>query len=219
MKVLKKPSYPESAPLSVSAENYATTSLLPAARADALAIAGQLCTGKTPHPLPLTLAFATPTSGLSVSRFSYETGLALCHLLSAPTLLVDLGGTPGELSRLYTQTYGSDSIATHAPWVIVGRTTLALARIEDPALPLLHAISSERFVAFLEFARTRFSVILLDVGALPDSVVGVLTASHCDGGVLCLRPGKTTLAEVETARTLFTQTNSKIFGFVFDEIS
>lgn len=222
MKVVKHLLHTESGLTPISEGNVVagtTTPPLPSARADALSLAGQLWAGKTSHTLPVTLLFASPTAGLSVSRFVYETGLALCHMLTAPVLLVDLGGSNGMLSRVYTRTHSSDSIATHAPWTIDGGTTFALARLIEPTLSLLTAVSSERFVSFLEFARTGFSAVLLDVGAVPDSVVGVLAASHCDGIVLCLRPGKSTLSEVEEARTLFAQANSKLLGFVFDEIS
>ena len=214
------PVEPDTAPIAGGNLMADTTSTpLPKARPDALSIAGQLCAARASHVPPLLLLFATPTIGLSASLLIYETGLALHYVVSAPVLLVDLGGSSGTLTSIYARTHRSDVMTQHNPWVIEGEARFALARLMEPNVSLLTAVSSERFTSFLEFARTRFSAILFDAGSVPDSVVGVLAAGHCDGVVLCIRLGKSTLTEVETAHTLFGQANSKIVGFVFDEIS
>ncbi len=191
---------------------------LPQARHDALAIAGQLW-AKSLRTLPLTLLFTSPTVGHSSSRLLYETGLALSCVLGASVLLVDLVGHSGPLTRLYTQAHRSGRLKIYRPWILEGDARFALAYVGEVHAPLLTAVTAEQFTPLLEFAHTLFPVVLLDVGSLPESVVSVLAANHCDGVVLCVRPGKSTHAEVTHARTTFAQANKEILGFILDEIS
>jgi Mrp family chromosome partitioning ATPase len=191
---------------------------LPQARNDALAIAGQLW-ASSPRTLPLTLLFATPTAGQSSSRLLYETGLALSHVLGAAVLLVDLVGHRGPLTKLYTQAHRSGRFKIYRPWIVEGDARFALAHVGEANAPLLTAVTPKQFTPFLEFARALFPVVLLDVGSLPESVVSMLAANQCDGVVLCVRPGKSTQAEVTQARTTFAQATKEILGFILDEIS
>jgi hypothetical protein len=192
---------------------------LPEARGDALRLAGQLCAGRTNRSSPLTLLFSATTAGLSASRLIYETGLALLHLNEAPVLLIDLCGSDGALVRICARSIRLDSILKHPPWSVEGLPSFALACLSGPETDPVTTVGSERFASFLELAKKRFSCILLDTGPVAESVVSLLVSAQCDGVVLCVKPGKSTLTEVQDAKTAFARANAKVLGFVFDEIS
>jgi hypothetical protein len=191
---------------------------LPKAKEDALRLAGQLWTGRTDRS-PLTLLFSATTVGLSVSRVVYETGLALRHLNQAPVLMVDLHGGNGELTKIGANLLRLGNLFEYPPWTIEGLPSFALARLMESETDPVSAVCLERFSSFLELARQRFSCVLLDAGSSVKSVVGLLAATHCDGVVLSVRPGKSTCTEVQNSKTAFARVNGKVLGFVFDEVS
>lgn len=92
--------------------------------------------------------------------------------------------------------------------VFAGRT------VPNPA----ELLSSQRFMTFLENAKTKFDVIILDTPPITSVVDGAMVASKCDGVAVVVESGRASRRLVMKTKQQLIQSGAKILGTVLNKV-
>jgi Mrp family chromosome partitioning ATPase len=163
-------------------------------------------------PFALVVSSAVKGDGKSVCAH----GLALSMAAARHrTLLVDLDHNDLTL----TAAPQMDSIAANGEAEDLDRFIVFDARSGLSFLSLTHdglsaLASKENVVAFLGRLRNRFAAIVVDAACLPDSSIGVLFASACDGVILTTREGRSVKSRDRVINELLERNGARFLGVV-----
>jgi hypothetical protein len=183
------------------------------ANADALQFAGLLL-GAAPSPGVRTFLFASASANTPARQMIYETAVALKLIRSARVAVV-------LLSESQPETVTPDDAyllenALSRDWAANGDASLAMfywQRREGSRTP----VPASAFALLTETIQERFDFILVDAGMVGASPEPILLAPLCTATVLLVKPGITTIAEVQSSQTLLLQARARLLGFTFVE--
>ena len=169
----------------------------------------------------------SPASAGSIWPTVESLGWALEQINAGPVLVLRLGCHPRE----ETATEHSQ-VTSHSPNYSLAAGDLALEPLVAKAAgspnpfvaelalrngEALAAISSPKFATFLQGLRAKFRFVLLEGGALEVSAESLLASQACDGIILGVRRGATSIRDVSAAKQLANRANVQILGFVFEK--
>jgi hypothetical protein len=192
-----------------------------AASDDALRLAVRLLAARQRHER--LLLFGAVGLGRSAKPLVYETVLAFLQLQEHPLLILDLeGGAAADdaaqdpfaawpTRRLHGLQAIGPTFADAGPVCVVraaasGQVDLAL-------------LASVEFAHLLEGLRERFRAVLCHASPIPEAVGGLIVARHCDGVVLSVPQGRTTLSNVRAATEQLRRVNACVLGFVMEGLA
>ena len=179
------------------------------ANADALQFAGLLLGAAAP---PGTILFASASENTPSRQMIQETARALRLIRSCRVAVALLSESEPEQVAPDDQYLLEASLSRD--WTAIGDASLAMFywhRRPEGRTPVPAA-------AFAELAASmqgRFDFILVDGGTVGTSAQPVLLAPLCTASVLLVKPGITTITEVQTSQTLLLQTHARLLGFAF----
>jgi hypothetical protein len=183
------------------------------ASADALQFAGLLL-GAAASPGVRTILFASASENTPARQMIYETALALRLIRSSRVAVVLLSESqPASLAP--DSMYLLESSLSR-DWTAAGDASLAMFywhHREGGRTPVPASAFAELAVTIQE----RFDFILVDAGPVGSSPQPILLAPHCTATVLLVKPGITTVAEVQSSQTLLLQAKARLLGFAFVE--
>ncbi len=182
-------------------------------RADALQFAGLLLGAPSPAGIH-TILFASASADTPSRRMIHETALALRLIRNsrvAEILLCESQPPSVDLDHMYLL-----ESPLSRDWTATGDASLAMFYWNQKG----NSHSSVPAAAFTELSATlqqRFDFILVDAGTVGSSALPILLAPLCSSTVLLVKPGITTMAEVQASQTLLSQAQARLLGFAFVE--
>jgi hypothetical protein len=169
----------------------------------------------------------SPVSAGSVWPTVESLGLALERIHAGPVLMLRMGFEQpenGSVDRSLPPAEAPDYSLVAGDLALAPLMTKAKGGsnpvVAEVALrngEALAAISSPDFSTFLQGLRTKFRFVLLEGASLRYSAETLLASQVCDGVILGVRRGVTSVQEVTAAKQLASRANARVLGFVFEK--
>ncbi len=180
---------------------------------DALQFAGLLL-GATASTGVRTILFASASVNTPVPDMMYETALSLRLIRGSRVAMILLSDSkpvarePNSVSALEPP--------LSRDWASEGDSSLAFFRWRRPNSGR-SPVPASAFLELIGGIEGDFDFILVDAGTIGASPQPILLAPFCTATVLLVKPGITTVAEVQSSKDLLMQARANILGFAFVE--
>jgi hypothetical protein len=163
-----------------------------------------------------------PESTVPVARTVRRLSRALERLTGEPVLILEFGfDSNTDSSSVQTPatdicTAGGELIAERLLAPTVEKSPPLVGRLNCNHSALLPLVASGRFSQFLVALKTKFRFVMIEGRSLKDSSIGLLLAQACDGVVMTVEYGRTSVRAVVAAQKAARRANVRILGFVLE---
>jgi hypothetical protein len=180
---------------------------------DALQFAGLLL-GASASTSVRTILFASASANSLAPNMIYETALSLRLIRGSRVAMILLC----ESKRVDREPNSKSSLepSLSRDWANEGDSNLASFHWDRPNSGQ-SPVPASAFVDLMRSIEGNFDFILVDAGTIGASPQPILLAPLCNATVLLVKPGITTIAEVQSCKALLVQAQAHILGFAFVE--
>jgi hypothetical protein len=188
---------------------------------DVIGVAAQICNLRKQSGKCFSLLTVPTSEHQSAAKLVTELATALGQIDGKSVLVVEFSSArirefPGTTlisshETALTSTTTHDDLFEENQMMHFVKATLC-----GPNADPVASACSEAFAAFLAAAQKRFSYILIEVPSATSSIVSLLIAPHCDGVLLTVGKGKSTISGVEKVMAAMQRAKARVIGYVFD---
>jgi hypothetical protein len=161
---------------------------------------------------PPSLLFASASAGTPSLPLVHSLGRAINELYGSRIAIVSFS----EESRPIALDSNVDAPIAAENWTITGNNEFLLA-FWNAGATLPSGKKGVTFSGLITQIRDHFDLVLVETGEVLSATHTTMVAASCSGIVLLIRPGVTTIREIQQSKTLLARTNSAIIGCAFVE--